>query len=90
MTADEALSQGGASGRGGSAVQDASLFIIAQLRDGPVPAAEMQDRAEQEGIARKTLRKAQADLGVISRKDTGPNGGWIWSLPQSGLQAKMP
>lgn len=90
ITADEALGQGGGSGRGGSALQDASLFIIEQLRGGPVPAAEMQRRAEQEGIARKTLRKAQADLGVISRKDTGANGVWIWSLPQSGLMSKMP
>ena len=90
ITADEALSQSNASARGGSALDDAKNFIIEQLRDGPVSATEMKERAEEEGIASKTLRKAREELCVIPRKETGQNGPWVWSLPLTEIQPNMP
>ncbi|MFT5328938.1 MAG: putative DNA primase/helicase [Parasphingorhabdus sp.] len=90
MTADEALNQGGASGRAGSALDDAKLFLIEQLSEGPLPALEVVDRAKDEGIASKTLRNARVELGVATRKETGKNGRSIWSLPLSRMKANMP
>lgn len=82
ITADEALAQASGSRRsGGSALEDATLFLAEHLEFGPMPAKEMGDLAMAAGISRKTLRKAYVELGVISRKDAGKNGGWIWSLP---------
>ena len=82
ITADEALAQAsGSSKSGGSALEDATLFIVEHLEFGPMPAKEMGDLAMAAGISRKTLRKAFVGLGVISRKDSGKNSGWIWSLP---------
>jgi putative DNA primase/helicase len=90
VTADEALSQSSAANRGGSALNDAKDFILEQLRDGPVPATEVKERAEEEGIASKTLRKAREELCVIHRKETGQNGRWVWSLPLRGTDANVP
>ncbi len=85
ITADEALSQASGSGSNkGSALEDAKLFLVEHLQSGPMPAKETGALAVEAGIARKTLRKAYIELGVISRKETGRNGGWIWSLPLRG------
>lgn len=85
VTADEALAQASGSKRSGSsALDDATLFLVEHLEFGPMPAREMGDLAMAAGISRKTLRKAHVELGVISRKDAGKNGGWIWSLPLKG------
>lgn len=85
ITADEALAQASGPRRsGGSALEDATLFLIEHLEFGPMPAKEMGDLAMAAGISRKTLRKAHVELGVISRKDAGKNGGWIWALPLKG------
>lgn len=84
ITADEALAQTSGSGSRGSAVDEASLFLVQHLQSGPVSAKEMEELAVGAGISRKTLRKAHVELGVISRKETGKNGSWIWSLPLRG------
>lgn len=90
ITADEALSRSNPSSRGESATDVAESFLLHHLRPGPVPATEMEERAQEAGIAPKTLRKAKENLCVISRKETGQNGHWVWSLPLSGTRVNMP
>ncbi len=58
--------------------EKAQRFIKAKLARGPVPASEMDEMAKEQGIALKTLRRAKADLGVVSVKR--PDG-WYWELP---------
>ncbi len=56
----------------------ARRLIESALRDGPVPAADMEQMAEEQGISPKTLHRAKSALGVISVKR---GGGWLWELP---------
>jgi hypothetical protein len=43
---------------------------------------EIVEAANQEDIARATLRWAKKDLGVKSRKERGKHdGAWFWELP---------
>jgi len=90
MTADEALSQGGASGNRESALDDAKAFIVEHLQHGPLPAEEMKERATAEQISLSTLRKARIALCVSIRKETGPYGRWIWSLALNGMRSNLP
>lgn len=58
----------------------AQEFLRAQLAHGPVPSSEINERAKASGISRATLRRAERDIGVISR----PNGfgaKWTMELP---------
>gem|GEM_PF-2013258 len=90
MTADQAVSQTSSLKRGGSALDDAKEFIFQRLKNASVPAREMFSQAEDEGIASKTLRTARVELGVITRKEAGPRGRSIWSLPISNYPPKVP
>jgi hypothetical protein len=68
------------SGGGGTAVGDAIKFLREQLRGGvEVPAAEIQEQAEAEGISESTLKRARRALKeqvqVRKRKDK-----WFWSM----------
>ena len=56
----------------------AKRLIETALVRGPVPAADMFQMAEEEGISAKTLNRAKDDLGVHSFK-RGYN--WYWDLP---------
>lgn len=48
------------------------------MRDGPVPSAQMLERAAQAGISVRTLKRAKKSLGIKS--DKGPCGDpqWNW------------
>ena len=56
----------------------ARRLIETALSNGPVPAADMMQRAEEQGISPKTLSRAKEALGVISIK-RGVQ--WYWDLP---------
>ncbi len=58
--------------------EKAQRLIKTTLARGPVPAAEMEELAKDQGISHKTLKRAKADLGVISTKRAD---GWYWELP---------
>lgn len=90
ITADEALSRASGSGSKGSALGDAKLFLIEHLQSGPLPAKEVEGLAIGAGISLKTLRRAREELCIIPRKETGPNGRSIWSLPLGGAKSNMP
>ena len=56
----------------------ARRLIESSLANGPVPAADMEQMAEEQGISPKTLNRAKSALGVISAKRGGK---WYWVLP---------
>jgi len=56
----------------------ARRLIETALAGGAVPAADMMQRAEEQGISPKTLNRAKDALGVISVK-RGTQ--WYWELP---------
>ena len=56
----------------------ARRLIETELAHGPVPAADMMQMAEEQGISPKTLNRAKEALGVISVK-RGVQ--WYWELP---------
>ena len=64
---------------------EAIEFLKDALANGPRPAAELQAQAQGLGIAPRTLKRAKADLNVISTSiyEAGVRGAtaWVWSLP---------
>jgi putative DNA primase/helicase len=77
-TADEALA---ADGKSNLAVAEAEDFLQSLLADGPVPSKQLDAEAQEAGIAKSTLRRAKANLGIKPSKD-GMKGGWVCSLPK--------
>ena len=56
----------------------ARRLIETALANGPVPAADMEQLAEEEGISFKTFKRAKDVLGVISYQRGRL---WYWDLP---------
>jgi hypothetical protein len=53
-------------------------FLRAELKDGAMPAKYLLDKAESEGISKRTLDRAKKSLGIVSK----PEGKiWVWRLP---------
>jgi RecA-family ATPase len=63
-----------------SAVDEAEDFLRETLADGPRLVKEVQSQAEEEGISKATLRRAQSRLR-IEKKPGGFGKGWVLSLP---------
>lgn len=83
LTADELL-QGSGPGRPDEKRQEAIDFLEEMLSDGPVPAQEVKDRADEEGIMTMTLRRAKEELDVEKEKEGfGSTGRWVWRLPDA-------
>ena len=61
-----------------SAMREAMEFLRGELKDGPVAANAIKERAGKQGISDATLRRAKADLRVDSRKQG--DGAWVWQL----------
>jgi hypothetical protein len=75
-----------------SRLREAEQFLLQTLADGlEHEQPEVEEEAQAQGIKKRTLERARAQLGsagkVISRK-TGMNGGWVWSL--ASPKAAMP
>jgi hypothetical protein len=85
ITADDAMQAETAPG-GTSAVDEARDWLREILADGPMPSSGIFERAEAEGFSKRTLKRAERELGIKPAK-AGMNGGWSWSLPKS---AKIP
>jgi hypothetical protein len=56
----------------------AQRFIENTLKNGAVPAIEVQQMAEDNGISQKTLHRAKSARGIISVKRGGQ---WYWEIP---------
>ncbi|HZN35970.1 MAG TPA: hypothetical protein VFB80_19205 [Pirellulaceae bacterium] len=80
MNADEALSLENDGASGETALDRAVGWLRCRLEGGPLPANELKDQAELDGIAPRTLDRAKAVLGVIV-KPSGFGGPRIWWLP---------
>lgn len=76
ITIDELL--GGKKQQPESQFAKARRLIETALANGPVPAADMEQMAEEQGISPKTLQRVKSALGVISVKR---GVGWYWDLP---------
>jgi putative DNA primase/helicase len=85
MTADQALAAASGTTESRSAKAEATEFLRDALASGPVPAERVQEQAQEDGIAPRTLRRARKDLGVIIEKD-GFQGPSMWCLPKGGQE----
>lgn len=71
---------------------EATQFLLTELSDGDRPAKELISLAESIGITYRTLKRAKADLCIISFQSALPNKGhcWVWSLaPARSDSGKM-
>ena len=80
VTADEALDLEDGDGGASSALGEAVDWLRDVLSDGPVPGKEVKRRAQNDGIAHRTLDRAKKRLGVVAAPD-GYRGPWSWRLP---------
>ena len=62
---------------------EAKAFLSSSLNQVGRPARDVQGEALQAGISERTLKRAKAELGVVSRK-RGMEDIWEWSLPEGG------
>lgn len=69
---------------------EAKAWLHDALATGPVAAKEIRDRARQDDIARRTLDRAKAALGVQATRHggIGSQGHWEWALPVDAEGAK--
>lgn len=59
-------------------LEEAKAWLIAQLADTPVPSASVLKKAKADGIAERTLKRAKADLKIVSEREGKV---WVWRLP---------
>jgi putative DNA primase/helicase len=81
--ADDAMTaEGGGTARGQQPVvrSAAKEWLSHLLAAGPVAVAEVKAAVQAAGLSWSTVRRAQEDLGVTSRKRAFCDG-WEWSLP---------
>jgi len=74
-------------GRSAKRREDCEAWLRLQLLPGPLPAAELTERAEQAGFSEKTLRRAGKNLGVVRERVSAGNAGegrWVVRLPDDG------
>jgi putative DNA primase/helicase len=67
---------------GGTPRDEARRWLGDKLAGGPFPAKRLLGDAKAEGIAEKTLRRAQKELGVVSDR---LGDAWVWRLPDQVL-----
>ncbi len=76
ITATEAM----AATKSPAARDEAKELLRDILAAGPVLKTDIEEAAEANCIASRTLRRAKDQLGITANKD-GPNGKWRWHLP---------
>lgn len=64
---------------------EAAEWLMAMLHSGPMPSKELQDRADADGIAWRTVERAKQALGIAAFR-TGKGGPWSWRLPPNKHQ----
>jgi len=83
VTATEAM-QAAADDRSPAQIESAMRFLTDLLSEGAVEHGEVNEAAEVERIAARTLRRASDKLGVEKRKQKGAmTGKWYWRLPNT-------
>ncbi len=51
-----------------SPIDEAREWLLGQLEDGPVASAKLLKQAKADGLAEKTVRRAQLELGIIAER----------------------
>jgi hypothetical protein len=80
VTATEAM-QAAAEGKAPAARDSAKTFLEDLLANGPVGSSDVEEAAEANGIAQRTLYRAKAELGIQAVKDGPVKDGqrtWRW------------
>jgi hypothetical protein len=77
---------------GKTAKEEAKAFLKQFLADGPKPATAVYEQGKKIKLGESTLRKAKAELGVLSTADKqeGQYTGWVWSLPEGTGNTGLP
>lgn len=75
-----AVEIGDTTGDDGSERDDAKLFLMSVLADGPVPVRRIKADATGAGYSWRTIERAKRDAGIEARK-LGLKDGWVWALP---------
>jgi putative DNA primase/helicase len=84
ITASEAM-QAAADDRSPGQIEAAVHFLDDLLTEGAVENSEVEEAAEIEKIAERTLRRAGTKLAIEKRKQKGvKDGKWYWRLPNKG------
>jgi hypothetical protein len=60
-------------------IDEAKAWLDAQLAEQPVPSATILKKAKADGIAERTLKRAKAELGIVSERE---GKAWVWRLPE--------
>ena len=81
VDANEALSADHNDDGASNALDEAVDWLRGILAGGPVPAKDVKQRAQRDGIAPRTLDRAKARLGVRATRE-GFGGPWVWRLPE--------
>jgi hypothetical protein len=80
VTANEVLAAGGNADR--SSLEEAMDFLREELRAGEAEVTVIDTQARKAGIASRTLKRARAKLGVVSRREGfGAEGKFFLSMP---------
>lgn len=77
ISADQLLAPPVTNDSAPSVLDDATGWLRDRLSDRPMPASVLFEAARAEGFSRKTLDRAKARAGVVSRKIAN---GWVWRL----------
>ncbi len=82
ITATEAMQAeaGKSNNASSSAIEIAKDFLARKLAMGPVLKSEIDEEAEANSIAERTLARAKSDLGIVAKK-SGFKEPWVWELP---------
>ena len=85
LTANEAVKAERTATRGPSKLDQAKSLLRMQLDGRPVAQNEIERAAGAEGLSWSTIKRAKAELGIVSQKDG--LGGWVWELPHVSPKA---
>lgn len=83
ISATEAMQAEDGGKSSSSALDTAMAFLREFLAGGPRSRVDIDDAADGNGVAQRTLFRAKGELGVIAKK-VGLGGGWTWELPEQG------
>jgi len=62
---------------------DCVEFMTELLADGALPANKVWEVTKANGYAEATVKRAKEKAKIISFKDKGKGGGWVWQLKES-------
>ena len=69
-----------------TARDDARVFLMSVLGNGPMPAREVERLATEAGVSKRTLHRAKSEAKVRSIKGYS---GWTWELPEGATSQSM-